>query len=120
MSSTSLDGHDLKLGLFSSNCTGELAMTIVAERWDASWSGNLRLARLADDTSIDFILPIARWIGYHGTSDSHQNVLEPIPLRHRAHRVQPPGRQRQAPGHHRPARRGPRGAEHRGGRLARR
>ncbi|MFC7340229.1 LLM class flavin-dependent oxidoreductase [Saccharopolyspora griseoalba] len=79
MSSTSLDGHDFKLGLFSPNCSGGLAMTTVAERWDASWSANLRLARLADDAGIDFVLPIARWIGYDGASDFHRNVLEPIP-----------------------------------------
>lgn len=79
MSSTLLDGRDFKLGLFSPNCSGGLAVTTVSERWNASWSNNLRLAQLADDLGIDFILPIARWIGYGGTSDFHQSVLEPIP-----------------------------------------
>ncbi|MEW6470701.1 MAG: NAD(P)H-dependent oxidoreductase [Actinomycetota bacterium] len=29
------------------------------ERWDASWEGNLKLARLADEARIEFMLPIA-------------------------------------------------------------
>ncbi|GAA2351500.1 LLM class flavin-dependent oxidoreductase [Saccharopolyspora halophila] len=79
MSHNLLDGRDFKLGLFSPNCSGGLAATTVAERWPATWSGNLELARLADRTGIDFILPIARWIGYQGSSEFHHSVLEPIP-----------------------------------------
>ena len=43
-----LDTDHFKLGLFSSNCSGGLAVTTVPERWSASWADNLRLARLAD------------------------------------------------------------------------
>ncbi|WP_031464252.1 LLM class flavin-dependent oxidoreductase [Sciscionella sediminilitoris] len=73
------DGGDFKLGLFSPNCTGGLAVTRIPERWSASWPDNLRLARLADRAGIDFILPIARWIGYGGETNFHEGVLEPIP-----------------------------------------
>ena len=55
---------------------GGLAVTRVPERWDASWDSNLALSMLADDFGIDFMLPIARWIGYGGETNFHGYVLE--------------------------------------------
>lgn len=74
-----LDTTDFRLGLFSANCTGGLAVTKIPERWDASWESNLKLGKLADKVGIDFMLPIARWIGYGGETNFHEGVLEPIP-----------------------------------------
>jgi FMNH2-dependent dimethyl sulfone monooxygenase len=74
-----VDGRDFALGLFGSNCSGGLAVTKVAERWSASWADNLRLGLLADRVGIDYILPIARWVGYGGDTNFHGAVLEPIP-----------------------------------------
>ena len=65
-----------KLGTFASNCSGGMSVTKVPERWDASWASNLKLARLLDDAGIDFMLPIARWIGYGGETNFHGGVLE--------------------------------------------
>lgn len=79
MSIPILDTTDFRLGLFSSNCSGGLAVTTIPERWSASWEDNLRLGRLADEVGIDFMLPIARWIGYGGATNFHEGVLEPIP-----------------------------------------
>lgn len=79
MANALVDGRDFKLGLFSPNCTGGLAVTRIPERWRATWTDNLRLGRLADEVGIDFILPIARWIGYGGETNFHEGVLEPIP-----------------------------------------
>lgn len=73
-----LDGKDFKLGLFSSNCSGGLAVTKIEERWGATWDENLRMAQLADKIGIDFLLPIARWIGYKGDTNFHGSVLDPI------------------------------------------
>lgn len=67
-----------KLGLFSSNCSGGLAVTRIPERWSASWEDNLAMARVADRIGIDFLLPIARWIGYKGETNFHGSVLDPI------------------------------------------
>jgi alkanesulfonate monooxygenase SsuD/methylene tetrahydromethanopterin reductase-like flavin-dependent oxidoreductase (luciferase family) len=67
-----------KLGLFSPNCAGGMAVTTVAERWNASWENNLRLARLADAVGLEFLLPIARWVGYGGASDFQGTSLETI------------------------------------------
>ncbi len=75
-----LDRADLKLGLFSANCSSGMAVTTIPERWSASWDDNLRLARLADEVGIDFNLPIARWIGYGGETNFHEGVLDPVAL----------------------------------------
>ncbi len=55
-----------KLGFFASNCSNGMSITTVPERWDASWDGNLALARMGDAAGLDFMLPIARWIGFPG------------------------------------------------------
>ena len=51
--------NKLKLGLFALNCSGGMAVTKVAERWDNSWDNNIALARMADVAGIEFLLPIA-------------------------------------------------------------
>lgn len=71
-----LGGNAFKLGTFSSNCSSGMSVTKVPERWDNSWDNNLRLAKMLDDAGIDFMLPIARWIGYGGETDFHGSVLE--------------------------------------------
>ncbi|WP_125100151.1 LLM class flavin-dependent oxidoreductase [Leucobacter chromiireducens] len=73
-----LNGEDFKLGLFSPNCSGGLAVTRIPERWSASWDDNLALARAAEAAGIDFLLPIARFIGYKGETNFHGSVLDPI------------------------------------------
>jgi alkanesulfonate monooxygenase SsuD/methylene tetrahydromethanopterin reductase-like flavin-dependent oxidoreductase (luciferase family) len=67
-----------KLGTFASNCSGGMSVTKVPERWSASWEDNLRLAKLLDSAGIDFMLPIARWIGYGGETNFHGDVLETV------------------------------------------
>jgi dimethylsulfone monooxygenase len=69
-----------KIGLFSANCSGGLAVTKIPERWSASWEDNLALAKLSDELGIDFLLPIARWIGYGGDTNFHGGVLDPVVL----------------------------------------
>ncbi|MDR3473298.1 MAG: LLM class flavin-dependent oxidoreductase [Devosia sp.] len=59
-------GHRLKLGIFSMNADGGLAITDVPERWTASWHDNLTAAQIADRAGLDFLLPIARWSGFGG------------------------------------------------------
>jgi dimethylsulfone monooxygenase len=72
-----LDGKGFKLGLFSSNCSSGLAVTKAPDRWTGSWDDNLRMAKIADEVGIDFLLPIARWIGYGGETNFHEGVLDP-------------------------------------------
>jgi len=72
------NANTLKLGIFSPNCSGGMAITKVPERWDASWEHNRALAVMADDAGIEFLLPIARWIGYGGDTAFQNNTLETI------------------------------------------
>ncbi len=66
------------LGTFASNCSGGMTVSKLPNRWRATWENNLRLAKLLDDADIDFMLPIARWIGYGGETNFHGYVLETI------------------------------------------
>ena len=75
---TMFNVNKLKLGIFSPNCSGGMAVTKVPERWDASWENNLKLAQMADDAGIEFLLPIARWKGYGGETDFEGSTLETI------------------------------------------
>jgi len=71
-------GNRLKLGLFGANCSSGRAATTVPERWSGDWEDNLRLAQLADDAGIDFMLPIGRWRGYGGVTNFEGRTLETI------------------------------------------
>ena len=78
MLDTSAPTQPFFLGTFASNCSGGMSVTKIPERWVSSWDNNLQLARLLDDAGIDFMLPIARWIGYGGGTNFHGSVLETI------------------------------------------
>ncbi|MFK8021512.1 MAG: LLM class flavin-dependent oxidoreductase, partial [Pseudomonadales bacterium] len=80
MSSSSplFNENKFKLGIFSANCSSGMAVTKVEERWRNSWENNLDLVKQCDDAGVEFMLPIARWIGYGGDTDFHGGVLEPV------------------------------------------
>ena len=67
-----------KLGLFSTNADGGLALTRVPERWPATWEGIAASARLADRAGLEFILPIARWKGFGGELNSREISYETL------------------------------------------
>lgn len=65
------------LGTFCSNCVGGMTITKAPERWVSSWENNLKLAQMLDEADIDFMLPVARWVGTPGEEiDFHGSVLE--------------------------------------------
>ena len=68
----------LKIGLFGANCSSARTATLVPERWLATWPDCLKMARIADEAGIDFLLPIGRWKGYGGDSDFHGTTLETV------------------------------------------
>ncbi len=72
------NANKLKIGLFGANCSSGRAVTTVPERWSGNWQDNLKLARMADDAGIDFMLPIGRWKGYGGDTDYQGETLETI------------------------------------------
>ena len=71
------NGNRFKLGLFGMNCSGSVATT-APERWNAGWPENREAARLADAAGIEFLLPIARWLGYGGSTDRHGTSFETL------------------------------------------
>ena len=75
---TMYNANALKIGLFGANCSSARTATLVPERWLATWTDCLKLARLADEAGIDFLLPIGRWKGYGGESDFHGTTLETV------------------------------------------
>jgi alkanesulfonate monooxygenase SsuD/methylene tetrahydromethanopterin reductase-like flavin-dependent oxidoreductase (luciferase family) len=68
----------LKLGLFGANCSSGRAVTTVPERWSGSWADCLKLAQMADDAGIEFMLPIGRWKGYGGDTDYQGATFETV------------------------------------------
>lgn len=65
-----------KLGIFSTNADGGLAITTVPERWRASWEDNLAAVRIADEAGLEFALPIARWRGFGGATNVREHSFE--------------------------------------------
>jgi len=71
------NGNRFKLGLFGMNCSGSVATT-APERWNAGWPENREAARLADTAGIEFLLPVARWLGYGGLTDRQGTSFETL------------------------------------------
>jgi len=71
-------GNPFQIGLFGANLSSGRTATTVPERWSGSWDDCLRMAQIADDGGIDFLLPVGRWKGYGGESDFHGAGLETI------------------------------------------
>src|SRR5581483_8618630 len=68
----------LKLGFFGANCSSGRFVTKAPERWSGEWDDNVRLAQMADEAGIDFLLPIGRWKGYGGETDYQGATYETI------------------------------------------
>ncbi len=70
--------NKFKLGLFGLNCSGGLTMTKAPERWDQSWDNNVKAAQLAEAAGLEFMLPIGRWHGYRGETDTEGTTWETL------------------------------------------
>ena len=68
--------HRFKIGTFSTNADGGLAMTTVEERWRARWVDCVNSAQIADRAGLDFLLPIARWRGFGGVTHAREWSFE--------------------------------------------
>jgi FMNH2-dependent dimethyl sulfone monooxygenase len=75
---TLFGGNRLKFGWFGTNCSCGRVATKVPNRWDDSWESNLKLARIADEAGIECMMPIGRWRGYGGETDSQGATFETI------------------------------------------
>lgn len=70
--------NKLTIGLFGANCSSGRAVTLVPERWSGDMADCMKLVDLADNTGIDFMLPIGRWKGYGGDTDYQGATYETI------------------------------------------
>src|ERR1700722_20705526 len=68
----------LKLGVFSANADGGLTLTRVPERWQAEWPDVVAVAQMADRAGLEFFLPIARWRGFGGVTNSREYSFETL------------------------------------------
>ncbi len=68
--------NKFKLGVFAANADGGLTLTTAPERWQARWPDIVRVAQLADRAGLEFFLPIARWKGFGGTTNSREWSFE--------------------------------------------
>jgi len=60
MAKRRFSSNAFELGIFSSNVQNGMAQ-FKTEIWDASWEHNLKLAQLADEAGLEFMLPLGRW-----------------------------------------------------------
>ncbi len=58
-----------KFGVFGLNCAGGMTPSRAPERWKADWDEIVEVARLADTSGVEFLLPIAKWHGLGGDAD---------------------------------------------------
>ena len=72
------NSNRLKLGLFGLNCSGGLTMTRAPERWEPTWDSSVEAARLADAAGLEFLLPVARWLGHAGQEGADGGSLETL------------------------------------------
>lgn len=72
------DATQFKIGLFSLNASGGIAMTKVRERWQGDWPSVLAAAQMADSAGLDFLLPLQRWRGYGGATDPRGWCMETL------------------------------------------
>jgi alkanesulfonate monooxygenase SsuD/methylene tetrahydromethanopterin reductase-like flavin-dependent oxidoreductase (luciferase family) len=68
----------LKLGIFSANADGGLTLTRVPERWRAEWADVVAVTQMADRAGLEFFLPIARWKGFGGVTNSREWSFETL------------------------------------------
>lgn len=73
-----LGPNRFKLGVFSANADGGLAITRVPERWPAHWDEIAAVARMADQAGFEFFLPIARWKGFGGETNTRHTSFETL------------------------------------------
>ena len=73
-----LNNNRFKLGLFGMNCSCGSIATTAPEQWTADWDQIISAARMADEAGLEFLLPIARWHGYGGSTDRQGTSFETI------------------------------------------
>ncbi|QJY50944.1 LLM class flavin-dependent oxidoreductase [Pseudonocardia broussonetiae] len=59
----------LKLGIFSSNCSGGVIMSHEPTDFRVTWDQQLEIARTADELGMEAMVPVGRWTGFGGETN---------------------------------------------------
>ena len=59
----------LKLGIFSSNCSGGVIMSDAETGFRVTWEQQLEIARTADAIGMEAMVPVGRWTGFRGNTN---------------------------------------------------
>lgn len=68
----------LKLGVFSFNCSGGLNISAAPRAYHVSWAHTSAIARLAEEMGLEFLLSVAKWRGFGGTTDFYGESYETL------------------------------------------
>lgn len=68
--------NEMKLGTFGMNCSSGMAFTKKQGRIVPTWDEQVRIAKLCDDNGWEFLLPLARWLGFGGATNPHGAQME--------------------------------------------
>jgi dimethylsulfone monooxygenase len=68
--------NKLKLGTFGTNVSNGCAVTMVDERFRATWPNTLAAAKEADALGLEALVPVARWKGFGGPSNFNGTNFE--------------------------------------------
>lgn len=71
---------NFKLGLFAFNASSGSTITNDKKKWEAKTDQIIKIAKEADNCSLDFLLPVARWSDWGGKSRPHKNTFETLTL----------------------------------------
>ncbi len=63
-------GNRMKLGVMAFNCSHGSTITTVPEAWRLNWPDTEEIVRMVDLSGMETVLPVGRWRGYGGPSDS--------------------------------------------------
>ena len=72
------NANRFKLGLFCFNCSNGLTMTKAPEHWDLSWESNVAVAQMGEAAGLEFLVPLARWQGCRGETDTDGTSFEAL------------------------------------------
>ncbi|MBS0639764.1 MAG: LLM class flavin-dependent oxidoreductase [Acetobacteraceae bacterium] len=78
MTNPLFNANRFKLGIFSANCDGGLTMSLAPERWQANWDDIVAMTKIADESGLEFILPVAKWRGYQGKANIYGKSFETL------------------------------------------
>jgi alkanesulfonate monooxygenase SsuD/methylene tetrahydromethanopterin reductase-like flavin-dependent oxidoreductase (luciferase family) len=73
-----MSDNKFEIGLFAPNVWGGLSKTLAEQRWEATWENNVALAHQAEEAGLEFILPIAQWLGHNGQAETDGAMFETV------------------------------------------